>query len=126
MSLPVVARSDGALLLAFACGGMVLSFYSIALVHAIDHIERGDLLGVFATILITWSIGSVLGPALAGLLMQPAGANAMFLFGAACQDAAGVFVIIHLLNTAKRKRCTGFVNVPVSSVEVRMFDPRRT
>lgn len=125
MSFPAVARSDGALLLAFAWGGMGLSIFSVALAHAIDHFDRGNLLAVCATMLITWSLGSVLGPALAGLLMDFFGPGAMFQFGGACQCAAGLFVIYRLLNTARRKRAAAFVNVPVSSVEIHMIDPRR-
>ncbi|NQV59968.1 MAG: MFS transporter [Alphaproteobacteria bacterium] len=125
MSVPTVARSDAAIFLVFAWGGMALSLYSVSLAHAIDHFERDDLLALCATMLITWSIGSVLGPALAGLLMQLAGADAMFLFGGACQGMAGVFVVFRLLNTVRRKRSSGFVNVPVSSAEIHMLDPRR-
>lgn len=125
LSMPAVVQSDSALFLAFAWGGMALSIYSVALAHAIDHFDRGDLLAVCATMLVTWSIGSVLGPGIAGLLMDLAGANALFLFGAASQGAAGVFVIFRLLNTARRKRTGAFVNVPVSSIEIHMLDPRR-
>lgn len=124
MTSPGLKGSDWSLLLAFAWGGTALSMYSVSLAHAIDHFEGGDLVAICATMLVTWSIGSVLGPAVAGLLMDIAGADAMFLFGAACQGAAGAFIVVRLLNTARRRRHTAFVNVPVSSVDIHMIDPR--
>ena len=50
--------------LVFIWGGSALSIYSIALSHAIDHFEGDNLVSICATMLVTWSTASVMGPVL--------------------------------------------------------------
>lgn len=111
--------------LAFVWGGAALSVYSICLAHAVDHVERPQIVAACATLLVTWSSGAVLGPALAGLAMEEFGADALFVFSAACHGAAALFVAYRLATTARRRRARIFVNVPVTSAELSMLDPRR-
>jgi len=114
-----------ALVLAFLWGGFALSVYSICLAHAVDHVEREQIVSVCATLLVTWSMGAVLGPALAGLAMDLAGPGSLFVFSAVCHGAAGLFVAYRMTATARRRRRSGFVNVPVTSAELHRLDPRR-
>jgi MFS family permease len=111
--------------LVFIWGGTALSIYSIALSHAIDHFEGDNLVSICATMLVTWSTASVMGPVLAGLLMESFGPTAMFSFSATCQALAGLFIIARMLNTKRRKSKKGFVNVPISSGLLHSLDPRR-
>jgi MFS family permease len=111
--------------LVFIWGGFALSIYSIALSHAIDHFEGDNLVSICATMLVTWSTASVMGPVLAGLLMESFGPTAMFSFSATCQALAGLFIIARMLNTKRRKSKKGFVNVPISSGLLHSLDPRR-
>lgn len=114
-----------ALILAFLWGGFALSVYSICLAHAVDHVDRQQIVPACATLLMTWSTGAVIGPALAGLAMDLAGPNSLFVFSAVCHGAAGLFVAYRMAATARRRRRAGFVNVPVSSAELHRLDPRR-
>ncbi len=114
-----------AVVLIFLWGGFSLSIYSICLAHAVDHVERDQLIPACATLLITWSSGAALGPALAGAAMQAFGPQSLFLWGAACHGGAGLFVVLRILNTARRRRRAVFVNVPVSGAEVSLLDPRQ-
>jgi len=111
--------------LVFIWGGSALSIYSIALSHAIDHFEGDNLVSICATMLVTWSTASVMGPVLAGLVMESFGPTAMFSFSATCQALAGLFIIARMLNTKRRKSKKGFVNVPISSGLLHSLDPRR-
>ena len=111
--------------LVFIWGGFALSIYSIALSHAIDHFEGDNLVSICATMLVTWSTASVMGPVLAGLVMESFGPTAMFSFSATCQALAGLFIIARMLNTKRRKSKKGFVNVPISSGLLHSLDPRR-
>jgi MFS family permease len=111
--------------LVFIWGGSALSIYSIALSHAIDHFEGDNLVSICATMLVTWSTASVMGPVLAGLVMESFGPTAMFSLSATCQALAGLFIIARMLNTKRRKSKKGFVNVPISSGLLHSLDPRR-
>ncbi len=114
-----------ALSLAFVWGGTSLSIYSIALAHAIDHFEGDNIVTVCATMLVTWSIGSLLGPAVAGQFMDVFEAKALFQFSAAFQGLAGAFLVFRILKTVRRNRRSRFINVPISSNIIHSLDPRR-
>ncbi|NQW00655.1 MAG: MFS transporter [Rhodospirillales bacterium] len=124
LSLPLLSSGNLMLMLVFIWGGTALSIYSISLSHAIDHFEGDNLVGVCATMLVIWSTASVLGPVAGGLLMGAFGPGALFQFSAACQAAAGLFVIGRMLNTSRRLRRTKFVNVPITSGQIHVLDPR--
>lgn len=113
-----------ALSLAFLWGGTSLSIYSVALAHAIDHFEGDNIVTVCATMLVTWSIGSLLGPAVAGQFMDIFEAKALFQFSAAFQILAAVFLVFRIFKTVRRNRRTRFINVPISSGTIHSLDPR--
>jgi MFS family permease len=125
MHVAPLKHASAGLGLAFLWGGFALSVYSICLAHAIDHVERGQIVATCATLLVTWSSGAVLGPALAGAAMQWFGADALFVFAAVCHGGAALFVLYRLAVTARRRRQGDFVNVPVTSAELYVLDPRR-
>lgn len=70
-------------------GAGSLSFYGIAVAHMADRAEPGEMAGATAGLLFVWAIGSVIGPAFAGALMEhlfgpPA------LFAVACAGGVGL------------------------------------
>ncbi|MDG1859851.1 MAG: MFS transporter, partial [Emcibacteraceae bacterium] len=80
MITPYAGTTSNSIFLSFAWGGAALSLYAVALSHAIDHIDNEETVAVCATVLTTWSIGSIFGPMITGLLMEIYGVNALFLF----------------------------------------------
>ncbi|MCP5382386.1 MAG: MFS transporter [Kordiimonadaceae bacterium] len=102
MTFPFAANQVNALLICFIWGGAALSLYSIALSHAIDHVSHNETVAVCATILTTWSIGSIFGPVVAGNLMQFSGAKALFLFCGGFHALVAAFIIVRVIITAKR------------------------
>lgn len=74
--------------LAALWGAGSLSFYGIAVAHAADRAEPGQAANMMSGILILWATGSMIGPALAGGVMNLAGGGGLFLFA-----AAGLFVL---------------------------------
>ena len=79
-----------------------MSLYAVALSHAIDHIDNEETVAVCATVLTTWSIGSIFGPMITGLLMEIYGVNALFLFCSFFHIIAGGFILIRVMTSAKR------------------------
>lgn len=108
-------------------GGGALSFYGIAVAHAIDRAPRDQHPSVMAGLLIVWAAGSVAGPVLAGLMMQ-AGLGGAGLFVYAGLALAGLAFLMarrsaarEAVRPAERER---FVTVQASSIAAADLDPR--
>ena len=102
MITPYAGTTSNSIFLSFAWGGAALSLYAVALSHAIDHIDNEETVAVCATVLTTWSIGSIFGPMITGLLMEIYGVNALFLFCSFFHIIAGGFILIRVMTSAKR------------------------
>ena len=68
------------LVAAFLYGGMVFCIYSIALAHLMDHLEPQDMMAGSAGFLLLYGVGAIIGPAVAGTLMDRLGALAFPAF----------------------------------------------
>lgn len=96
------STASNTLLLSFIWGGAALSLYAVALSHAIDHIDNEETVAVCATVLTTWSIGSIFGPMVSGLLMELYGVSALFLFCSFFHIIAGSLILLRVMTSAKR------------------------
>ncbi len=81
----------GVLLGGFAYGGFAFSIYSLAAAHTNDHLERSQVLEVTSSLQLLWGSGAILGPILAGLLMQWVGPKALMLWIATTAIVPAVF-----------------------------------
>ncbi|MFA5119521.1 MFS transporter [Zavarzinia sp.] len=72
----------------FLFGGVAFVIYPLAVGHANDFIAPGEVVGVSAGLLMSWAIGSVAGPPVAGLMMGWIGPAGLFAF------VAGIYVVI--------------------------------
>ncbi len=96
--------TTNSMILSFIWGGAALSVYSVSLAHAIDHVKSEETVAVCATMLTTWSIGSIFGPMIAGILMGSTSVYALYIFCAVCHGIAGILILIRLMTTARRIR----------------------
>lgn len=67
----------------FVYGSFAFSMYSLAAAHTNDHLDRSHVLEVTSSLQLLWAIGAILGPILAGGLMQRFGAESLMFFIAA-------------------------------------------
>tara|TARA_R110000868_G_scaffold165291_3_gene398227 strand:- start:3358 stop:4806 length:1449 start_codon:yes stop_codon:yes gene_type:complete len=74
--------------LAAIWGAGSMSFYGIAVAHAADRAGQGEAANMMSGILMIWATGSMIGPALAGVVMGEAGVASLFMFA-----AVGLFVL---------------------------------
>lgn len=75
-------------------GGGSLSFYGIAVAHAIDRSTTEQIARVMSGLLFVWAAGSVVGPPLSGLAFRsPLGPGGLFILA----SAFSVFVAIAML-----------------------------
>ncbi|HYM33478.1 MAG TPA: MFS transporter [Candidatus Cybelea sp.] len=72
-------------------GGLAYTLYPIAVSHANDHADRGQVVSVSAGLLLAWAAGSVGGPPLATLAMTAFGPSALFLYLAFVAGTLAVF-----------------------------------
>jgi len=68
-------------------GGCIFSMYSLCVAHTNDFVEREDFVEASSGLLLTWGIGSAIGPIVAGPLMERIGLDGLFLYAA----------VVHLL-----------------------------
>ena len=66
--------------LGFGFAGMTAPLYGLGAGQTNDRMERGDYVAASGGLLFTWSLGSTVGPALAGALMGRAGPAGLFVF----------------------------------------------
>lgn len=72
-------------------GGCIFSMYSLCVAHTNDFVERQDFVEASSGLLLTWAIGSTIGPIAAGPLMQWIGLDGLFLYAAAVHLAFMLF-----------------------------------
>ena len=75
------------MLLGGAWGAVAFPIYAISVAHTNDHAKPGEYVMISSGLLLMYGIGAILGPFVASLTMQGAGAGGLFLYSA----------LIHLL-----------------------------
>ncbi|BFM09368.1 MFS transporter [Halioxenophilus aromaticivorans] len=68
--IAVGSNGYGPFALIAAFGGMAFAVYPVAMAHMVDHLEPGDMLAGGSGMLLLHGIGAMLGPTVAGQLMQ--------------------------------------------------------
>jgi MFS family permease len=90
------------LIFSFLWGAAALSIYSVALSHAIDHVKNERTIAVCSTVLTIWSIGSIFGPLIAGVLMDNFNVYALYILCGTFHGLTALFIFIRMMTTARR------------------------
>ena len=64
----------------FFYGGFAFTLYPVAMAHLVDNIDKGDILSACASILVIFGFCAVIGPILAGTLIDQIGLWALPLY----------------------------------------------
>jgi MFS family permease len=88
--------------LGFLFAGVTAPLYGLGAQQTNDRMERGDYVAASGGLLFTWSLGSAVGPVIAGLAMGRAGPSGLFIYLGVVLFALGAF-------TAARMRLRGEV-----------------
>ncbi|MFD2740878.1 MFS transporter [Sulfitobacter aestuarii] len=67
------------LVLAALLGGSIYAMYPLIVAHANDHAEPGSSIQISGGLLLTYGVGSIIGPLLAGYAMAEVGLRALYL-----------------------------------------------
>jgi MFS family permease len=97
-----VAGRDPLLNLAgiFFFGAFSMPLYSLSCAHANDHVKIGDFVQIASGLLFFWSLGAVIGPLIAAMLIQSLGPQTLFSFTSFFH---GTFVLYTLVRMRKRE-----------------------
>lgn len=76
----------------FVYGCFAFSVFSLATAHTNDHVEREQVLEVTSSLQLLWGSGAIVGPIVAGLLMQAFGPEALMIWFAATALVLAVFI----------------------------------
>jgi MFS family permease len=100
-------------------GAIAMPIYSLAIAHANDHLHKDQMLGASGQLVLIYGMGSVLGPSLAGGMMEVIGTPGFMTFMAIIYGALGLYAI-HRMRTrpAPPKYEAGQVAVSPSSTPV--------
>lgn len=118
LSAPVV------LVLAAAFAGFGLTLYPLCVAHANDHIDPSEMVAVSASLLMSWGIGSMLGPLFGAASMQALGASGLFYFLALVGGALFAFILYRIREREAPAEQAPFVAVPRTTSEAVQMDPR--
>ena len=130
LSLSLMTAAEGAngLLLGIAAlyGAMSFPAYALCVAHANDLVHRKRAVEVSSALLMTFSIGAILGPLLASLLMAEAGNRALFVHAAIAQVLLALIMLVRIRRRPKLpvEHVEGYVAIPRTSPAAFDLDPR--
>ncbi len=112
--------------LAVLYGACAFPIYTLCVAHANDLVSKKRAVEVSSGLLMTFSIGAVIGPLMASAIMSSAGHGALFLHSAAAHVLIAVVMLVRakLRPTLPTENKEAFVAVPRTTPGVFELDPR--
>ncbi len=92
----ILTIPDALYVSAFIYGGFAFTVYSLSVAHTNDHLDRDQVLEATRSLLLLHGIGAVIGPAVAGLLMEMLGAGSLLLFFAVVLGVLGLYAMVRM------------------------------
>jgi MFS family permease len=125
--VPLAGAPFAALALAFLWGAGAYSHYGIAVAHAIDRMPASVHARAMAGMLLVWAAGNVVGPLIAGAVMQsPLGDRGLFLYAGLGLVALTVAMVrrTYAREAAPPEEREPFATVQATSIAAAELDPR--
>jgi MFS family permease len=99
-----------------AFGVLTLPIYSLVVAHANDHLQRNQVLGASAKIVLLYGAGSIIGPLLVGAVMRRIGGDGFLIYMIAVQGLLGAFALWRAWRRPDRLKAQGSDVMTVSPV----------
>ena len=114
------------LLLGAIYGTAAFTVYTLCVAHANDLVHKKRAVEVSSGLLLVFSLGAILGPLMASLLMSLLGTGALFLHSAVAHTAIAAVMVLRARQrpTLPIERNEPFVSVPKTTPAVFDLDPR--
>jgi MFS family permease len=119
--------SSNVLLAAAALYGVFgLSQYAIVIAHANDRADPSTFVKISGSLMLMYSLGAIVGPAIGSTVMSLFGAEKLFLASAVIHLLLGLFCLsrVFVRDQVPAEEKEDFVAVPRSTPEVFELDPR--
>lgn len=112
--LPTTVQAN--LLFSITLGGALYTFYPVIVALANDHTDSGMHLQTSGEVLVMFSVGTIIGPLLGGLVMELAGGHKLFMVTGLAHLAIVLHTFYHILvDRAKDKSDkTEFIPTPLA------------
>lgn len=125
-AMSTVGSKLAVLALAAIYGGMAFTVYTLCVAHANDLVHKKRAVEVSSGLLLTFSMGAILGPLVASAMMQALGHGAVFLHSALAHGSIALVMLLraHQRPTLPIARNEPFVNVPQTTPAVFELDTR--
>ena len=107
-------------------GAMAFPIYTLCVAHANDLVHRKRAVEVSSGLLLTFSTGAIIGPAIASMAMQSMGYGGLFLYSAAAHLMIAFVMVLRARQRPKPpvERNERFVPVPKTTPAIFDLDPR--
>jgi len=107
-------------------GGTAATVYPLAVAHACDYVEAPQMLAASSGLLLSWAIGSAIGPLVASFVMGQFTDPALFVMLAAAALTLAVFVRYRMIRRVAKpsEEQTTFVPVSTMMLSGGELDPR--
>jgi len=112
--------------LAVCYGAMAFPIYTLCVAHANDLVLKKRAVEVSSGLLLTFSLGAIIGPLMASLLMQAFGFGAVFMHSAAAHAMIAAVMVLRAQQrpSPPKERSEPFIPVPKTTPAVFDLDPR--
>jgi MFS family permease len=123
---PVEGQNGLLFAVAAVYGAMAFPAYALCVAHANDLVHRKRAVEVSSALLMTFSIGAVLGPLLASLLMAQAGNRALFLHAAIAQALLAGMMLLRIQRRPRlpQGHAESYIAIPRTTPAAFDLDPR--
>ncbi len=111
---------------AFLYGGLVFTIYGLSVALVNDWITQDEVLEAASTLLLVHGAGAVIGPIIAGLLMEALGAGGLMVYFSLVLAALALYCVWRLRvgNALPVTQQQSYVNTIISSPVALEMDPR--
>ncbi|WP_373505273.1 MFS transporter [Aestuariivirga sp.] len=106
-----------------AFGVISLPIYSLVVAHANDHLQKEQILGASAKLVLLYGVGSLIGPILVGDIMRRIGGDGFLIYMIAVHAALGGFAFWRRLNNPDQHKAQGREVMTVSPVSTPAASP---
>ena len=113
-----------ALLTIFIFGGLTFTCYPVSMSHACDLLAPSEIVSGTQGLLLAYSLGATIGPAIGPIFIKVFGINGLFIYFISISTILAGFFVWRKIQVGPRKHEETFVPMPQTSPITAELDPR--
>jgi MFS family permease len=96
-------------------GGLGLCIYATCVAHASDLVDATSIVPTISSLLISWAVGTIIGPVIAAPLMDRVGPYGLFIYAGIVALLLAMFVALRISMRTRSPGPRGFIDLAPSS-----------